>query len=104
MRALLAVLIATFCFAPAAEALSCQQWNRMDSAQKGAQIERMIARTMSGSGGRKYKVDRGAIERCLYGYSRRMEYDFDAVCSDPRRASMRAIDVVFKDYIWSCVR
>ena len=32
-----------------------------------------------------------------------IEYAFDDVCSDSRTASMNAIRVTFKDYIWSCV-
>ena len=32
------------------------------------------------------------------------EYDFDDACADSRTAGMQALNNVFKDYLWSCVR
>jgi hypothetical protein len=37
----------------------------MGAGQKSATIDRMIESVISGSGGRQYQVDRGAIGRCL---------------------------------------
>jgi hypothetical protein len=83
-------------------AISCRQWDRMGPDQKSATIDRMIQGAVSGSGGRQYRVDRGAVGRCLDGYARSIEYDFDGACADSRTASMQALNQIFKDYIWSC--
>ncbi len=63
----------------------------------------MIRSAMAGQGGRSYGVNRGAIERCLYGQSRNIEYDFDDACANSRTASMQALNTIFKNYIWTCV-
>ena len=74
----------------------------MGPDQKSATIDRMIQGAVSGSGGRQYRVDRGAVGRCLDGYARSIEYDFDGARADSRTASMQALNRIFKDYIWSC--
>ena len=63
----------------------------------------MIRSAISGQGGRQYRINRGALERCLYGQARNIELDFDDACADSRTASMQALNRIFKDYIWSCV-
>lgn len=83
-------------------AISCKQWDRMDSTGKSATIDRMIQGAVSGSGGRQYQVDRGAVARCLEGESRSIQYDFDGACADSRSAGMQALNRIFKEYIWSC--
>jgi len=83
-------------------ALGCNDWDRMASGQRGATIDRMIRSAVSGSRGRQYHVDRGAIERCLQDNARSIENDFDGACADSRSASMQALNRIFKDYIWSC--
>jgi hypothetical protein len=62
----------------------------------------MIESAVSGSGGRQYQVDRGAIARCLQGYAQAIEDDFDGACADSRSAGMQTLNRIFKDYIWSC--
>lgn len=102
MAALLC-LIAPLLLAAPASATSCQQWQRLGPDQKAATIDQMIQSAISGSRGRNYSVNRGAIERCLQRQSRSIQYAFDDVCSDSRTASMNAIRTLFKEYIWSCV-
>ena len=105
MRAIpLVALLAALLLAEPARAMSCSQWEGLGPQQKAAAVEQMIQSAVSGSGGRSYKVDRGAITRCLRASSRNIEYDFDGVCGDPRTAGMNAIRTTFKDFIWSCVR
>ncbi len=84
------------------QAITCGQWDRMSPGQKSATIDRMIQSTVSGSGGREYHVDRGAVGRCLEGYARSIGYDFDGACADARTAGMQALNRIFKDYIWTC--
>ena len=105
MRAipLLGLLVALLLAEPAL-AMSCRDWERLGPQQRAAAVEQMIQSAVSGSGGRSYDIDRGAIARCLGANSRDIEYAFDGVCSDPRTAGMNAIRTVFKDFIWSCVR
>jgi hypothetical protein len=91
-----------FLLASPVQAISCREWDRMGAGQKSATIDRMIQSTVSGSGGREYRVDRGAIARCLQGYARSIGYDFDGACTDARTASMQALNRIFKDYIWTC--
>ena len=83
-------------------ATNCHKWGRMDAAQKVATIDRMIQSAVSGSGGRQYRADRGAVGRCLQGYAQSIEYDFDGACADSRTASMQALNRIFKEYTWSC--
>ena len=90
--------------APSALAIHCGQWGRLGPSQKASTVDRMIASAISGSGGRSYRVDRGAISRCLYGRARTIAYDFDAICGDSRTAGMSALDAAFKNHLWSCVR
>ena len=91
-------------WASPASAMKCQAWNRLPEHSKPAEIERMIQDAVSGSGGRSYHVDRGAIGRCLHSFSRDIQYDFDGACGDRRTAGMSALRNIFKSYIWSCVR
>ncbi len=99
---LLALIVSSLIAAPAL-ATSCQQWQRLGPDRKAATIDQMIQSAISGSGGRNYSVNRGAIERCLRSQSRSIEYAFDDVCSVSRTASMNAISTLFKEYIWACV-
>ena len=97
-------LLAALLLAEPALAMSCSQWERLGPQQRTAEVEQMIQSAVSGSGGRSYQVDRGAITRCLRASSRNIEYDFDGVCGDPRTAGMNAIRTNFKNYVWTCVR
>ena len=103
MTSLVALLFLLLLARPAF-AITCQQWERLGPDQKAATIDRMIQSAISGSRGRSYQVNRGAIGRCLASRARTIEYDFDDVCSDPRTAGMNALDNTFKHYIWSCVQ
>ncbi len=96
-------LVAALLVPAGAGATNCRTWQRLGPDQKSAQVERMIQRTISGSGGRAYRVQRGSVERCLRGAARDIEYEFDDACSDPRSAGMNALDRIFKKYVWSCV-
>ena len=91
-----------FLLASPVQAITCGQWDRMGAGQKSATIDRMIQSTVSGSGGREYQIDRGAVGRCLQGHARSIEYDFDGACADARTAGMQALNRIFKDYIWTC--
>ena len=105
MRAIpLVALLAALLLAEPALAMSCSQWERLGPQQRAPAVEQMIQSAVSGSGGRSYQVDRGAITRCLRANSRNIEYAFDGVCGDPRTAGMNAVRTTFKDFIWSCVR
>ena len=97
-----ALLLAALLLAEPALAMTCSQWEGLGPQQKAAAVEQMIQSAVSGSGGRSYKVDRGAMTRCLRASSRDIEYEFDGVCSDSRTAGMNAIRTTFKDFIWGC--
>ena len=96
------VLFLVLASASPVHAISCKQWERMAPAQKSATIDRMSQGAVSGSGGRQYQIDRGAVGRCLQGNARSIEYDFDGACADSRSAGMQALNRIFKEYIWSC--
>ena len=97
----LVLLVSLFAASPSG-AVSCKQWERMGPDQKAGTIDRMIDSTVSGSSGRQYRVDRGAVGRCLDGHARSIQYDIDGDCSDPRTAAMQAPNKVFKEYLWTC--
>ena len=90
-------------FATPAAAIDCQTWQRLGPGQKEAAIHDLIETAVSGSRGRQYQVNRGAIERCLQRSARDIGYDFDDTCADSGRASMQALNRLFKQYIWTCV-
>lgn len=97
-------VVALLIFAPSAHAISCQQWGRLSPAQKSATIDQMIEDAVMGQRGRSYRIDRGAIGRCMRQYAEEIEYEFDDACADSRTAGMQALNNIFKDYLWSCVR
>jgi hypothetical protein len=99
-RLLLLALI--LCATPAA-AIDCRSWGRLGPGQKEAAIYDLIESAVSGSRGRQYQVNRGAIERCLQRSARNIQYDFDDTCADSRRAGKQALNSLFKNYIWTCV-
>jgi len=86
-----------------ASATSCQSWRRMTEAQRWDRIYRMIDDAMTGNRGRRYQVNRAAIGRCLEGHVESMFWDFEDTCGNPRTARSQAINVIFKNYIWTCV-
>jgi len=92
------VLITT----PAA-AIDCRTWGRLGPDQKEAAVYHMIETTVSGSRGRQYQVNRGAIERCLQRNARNIAYDFDDTCANSRSAGRQALNTLFKNYVWTCV-
>ena len=100
----LVALLLLLLLAQPAFAITCKQWERLGPDQKAATIDRMIESAISGSRGRSYQVNRGAIGRCLTSRAPSIEYDFDDVCSDSRTAGMNALDNAFKNYIWTCVQ
>ena len=86
-----------------AAAMSCDRWLRLDSVEKTATVERMIADALSGNRGRKYEVNREAIARCLRDRASEISLAFDDVCSSSRSAGMQAIREVCDTFVWSCV-
>ena len=104
MRGFAVALVVVLLQASPADALSCQRWSRLDAYRKADTIDRMIASAVRSNEARRYSVDVDAIGRCLEGNTLRMEQEFDSACGDSRRAGMGAIDGIFKNYIWSCVR
>ena len=96
------VSLALILFATPAAAINCQTWDRVGPGQKQGVVYELIETAVSGSRGRQYQVNRGAIERCLQQRARNIEYDFDDTCADSS-SGMQALNRVFKDYIWSCV-
>ncbi len=103
IRLLVLVSAISLVWTSAASAMTCRDWNRLAGGQKANAVDGMIRGAIAGQGGRSYGVNRGAIERCLYGQARNIEYDFDDVCADSRTASMQALNTIFKNYIWTCV-
>ncbi len=103
VRLLILVMAISLVGTNAANAMSCQGWNGLAAGQKPDAVDSMIRSAMAGQRGRSYGVNRGAIERCLRGEARNIEYDFDDVCASSRTASMQAINNIFKNYIWTCV-
>ena len=95
-------LVLIFFAAPAA-AIDCRAWERLGPGQKEAAVYDLIETTVSGSRGRQYQVNRGAIERCLQRNARNIVYDFDDTCADPRSAGKQALNNLFKNYVWTCV-
>ncbi len=100
--ALGALLLATV--ATPASAMNCRQWNRLGPNQRTATIDRMIERAVTSNQARQYGTNLGAVRRCLQGFMRDIEYDFDDACSRGTTAGMRALENIFRSYIWSCVR
>ena len=96
------ISLALILFATPAAAIDCQTWDRVGPGQKRGVVYDLIETAVSGSRGRQFQVNRGAIERCLQQRARNIEYDFDDTCADSS-AGMQALNKVFKDYIWTCV-
>ncbi len=97
------VSLALILLATPAAAIDCRTWNRLGPGQKEAAVYDLIETAVSGSGGRQYQVNRGAIERCLQRSARNTAYDFDDTCADSRSAGKQALNTIFKNYVWSCV-
>ncbi len=97
------VSLALIVFAMPAGAIDCNRWTKLDTGQKEKAVYDLIDTTLSGSRGREFQVNRGAIQRCLEQNARNIEYDFDDACSDTGRAGMQALNKLFKNYIWTCV-
>ena len=97
----LGLLLAAAIAAPA-HAIRCNAWGKMEDEQKRETVDRMISNAVGGSDGRSYRIDRGAVGRCLESRAQSIEYDFDGACSDSRTAGMQALNRIFKDYIWGC--
>ena len=97
------VSLALILFATPAAAIDCRTWGRLGPGQKEAAVYDLIETTMSGSRGRQYQVNRGAIERCLQQNARNIAYDFDDICADSSRAGKQALNNSFKNFVWACV-
>ena len=97
------VSLALVLSATPAAAINCRTWERLGPSQKETAVYDLIETTVSGSRGRQYQVNRGAIERCLQRNARNIAYDFDDTCADSSRAGMQALNKRFKNYIWTCV-
>ena len=99
---LLLALSVVLLLAPPASAMRCSQWTRFSDDQKYEAVARMIDDAIAGQGGRQYGMNRSAIGRCLDSQIRNILYGFDDTCADSRRASLQALNNLFKDYIWNC--
>ncbi len=97
------VSLALILFAMPASAINCRTWERLGPSQKEAAVYDLIETTVSGSRGRQYQVNRGAIERCLQRNANNITYDFDDTCADSRSAGKQALNTLFKNYVWTCV-
>jgi hypothetical protein len=97
------VSLALIFFATPAAAIDCRTWGRLGPDQKETAVYDLIEAAVSGSRGRQYQVNRGAIERCLQRNVRNIVYDFDDTCADSRRANKQALNTLFKNYVWTCV-
>jgi hypothetical protein len=97
------VSLALIILATPAAAIDCRTWGRLGPGQKEAAVYDLIEATVSGSRGRQYQVNRGAIERCLQRKANNIAYDFDDTCADSSRAGKQALNTLFKNYVWSCV-
>lgn len=97
------VPLALIFFATPAAAINCRTWERLGPGQKETAVYDLIETTVSGSRGRQYQLNRGAIERCLQRSARNIAYDFDDTCANSRSASRQALNTLFKNYIWTCV-
>jgi hypothetical protein len=97
------VSLALILFASPAAAIDCRTWERLGPGQKEVAVYDLIETTVSGSRGRQYQVNRGAIERCLQRHARNITYDFDDTCAVSSRAGKQALNTLFKNYVWTCV-
>jgi hypothetical protein len=97
------VSLALVLFTTPAAAIDCRTWKRLGPGQKEAAVFDLIETTVSGSRGRQYQVNRGAIERCLQRNARNITYDFDDTCANSRSAGKQALNTLFKNYVWTCV-
>jgi hypothetical protein len=97
------VSLALLFFATPAAAIDCRTWGRLSPDQKEAAVYDLIEATVSGSRGRQYQVNRGAIERCLQRSASNITYDFDDTCANSRSAGKQALNTLFKNYVWTCV-
>ena len=97
------VSLALLLTATPAAAIDCRTWGRLGPGQKEAVVYDLIETTVSGSRGRQYQVNRGAIERCLQRSASNIAYDFDDTCANSRSAGKQALNTLFKNYVWSCV-
>ena len=103
LAAVLAVVLVTAAATPAS-ATRCQTWRRMTDAQRWDRVYRMIDDAISGQGGREFRIDRGAVGRCMERQAEAMYWAFDDACLDSGSAGPQAIDQLFKRYIWSCIQ
>jgi hypothetical protein len=97
------VSLALILFATPAAAIDCRTWNRLSPDQKETAVYDLIESAVSGSRGRQYQVNRGAIERCMQRSVRNITISFDDACADSRSAGKQALNNLFKNYIWGCV-
>ena len=101
----LAVMLLILASAAPVEArgIRCSTWDRLGPNQKSQEVSRLIDEIISSSRGRQFNVNRAAVQRCLERQSRNIQYEFDDICSEGRRANLQALDTALKHYVWSCV-
>ncbi len=87
-----------------AQAMNCRDWGRLYENAKVPAVYGMIDAALAGSGGRSTGVNRTGIARCLERRAQEISYAFDDTCADSSRAGMQALNQLFKNYIWTCVR
>ena len=86
-----------------ASGIRCSTWDRLDPNQKSQEISRLIDELVQGSRGRNFNVNRAAVARCLERQSLNIQYEFDDICSEGKRANLQALNRALKSYVWSCV-
>lgn len=86
-----------------ARGIRCSTWDRLGPTEKSQEISFLIDELVQGSGGREFRVNRASISRCLERQSRNIQYEFDDICSEGKRAGLQALNNAMKSYVWSCV-
>ncbi len=102
VRKLIVCLLALGLIAPAAYALDCRDWERSDAYEREDALAEAINKFVWSGRNSSYNVNHSRIERCALRMLRDMSYEADDICAQGMRVSMRALDMMIKDYVRSC--
>ena len=83
--------------------MRCTEWTRVAVAAQTDVLHELIRDEIYAQDKRKYQINRAALERCLVGFVREMQGDFDYACSEGQKAPMDVLDQIFKRYISRCI-
>ena len=98
----LLLLLALPLLSSSAEAIRCNEWNRLGPQQKTAAVQGLIDDLASNNRVRQTSVNPVTLQRCLESRIGWILDDFDATCAES--ASLQALNRVFREHAWSCVR